>query len=290
MRGRVCSGLIGQALAVSMGSLAAGGLLPAHASFIDTDFYCRAYGCVIVHDGRTFDVYDNYNFSTGGTVAPGAQMIPWTGNPFQGVGSVAPVYTGTRDEGINWVPGDDEGVLFGIDQFGNGTADLTVSGDQPGILDASGLIGAFELRPNSAVVAVAGEEERSFFLTSRTDFTLRANARIVGSVSSFNAATRLSNVGFRFGITGSGNDDGMAFGADARTNGVRLSNSVTTLSDLVGGPVTLVEFRNTIRRRSADELSSQSIRFDYAYGFEDYDMSMGAGHLRYEIEFDFYNR
>ncbi|MEL6664337.1 MAG: hypothetical protein AAFR33_15190, partial [Pseudomonadota bacterium] len=38
----------------------------AAQSFLDSDFYCRTYGCVVVHDGNTFDVYDNYNFSTGG--------------------------------------------------------------------------------------------------------------------------------------------------------------------------------------------------------------------------------
>jgi len=51
-----------------------------------------------------------------------------------------------------------------------------------------------------------------------------------------------------------------------------------------------MEFRNSIRFRDAADLPSQSVRFDYVYGFENYDMSMGEGHLEYEIEFDFYNR
>ena len=60
----------------------------AQASWLDSDFYCRVYGCVVVHDGFTFDVYDNYIFATGGTIPVGGRMIPWTGNPFQGAGAV----------------------------------------------------------------------------------------------------------------------------------------------------------------------------------------------------------
>ena len=31
-------------------------------------------------------------------------------------------------------------------------------------------------------------------------------------------------------------------------------------------------------------------RYDYVYGFDRYDLSMGAGALQYRIEFDFFNR
>ena len=51
-----------------------------------------------------------------------------------------------------------------------------------------------------------------------------------------------------------------------------------------------MEFRNAIRFRDAADLPSQSVRFDYVYGFGGYDLSMGDGHLQYELEFDFYNR
>ena len=73
---------------------------PAAAqSWIESDYYCRVYGCVVVHDGYSFDVYDNYNFATGGVVGPNERMIAWAGNPFQGTGTVNPVFTGTRFNG-----------------------------------------------------------------------------------------------------------------------------------------------------------------------------------------------
>lgn len=280
---------------VSAGVSAFGALLtalPAGASFIDTDFYCRTYGCVIVHDGFTFDVYDNYIFATGGTVAPGERMIPWTGNPFQGAGGVNPVITGTRDEGFHAVPLQDQGIGLGIDFDGDGLADqLTFDANNSGFLDAGDSFGAFTLTSSADLVADTSSALRSFYLSSRTDFYLTAQASLIGPSDELNDPSFLSNIRFTYALTRSGNDDGMAFGADARRgNQFRPLGAVNTLGDLYGQPVRIMEFRNDIRRRDAVELASQSIRFDYVYGFEDYDLSMGRGHLRYEIEFDIYNR
>lgn len=262
---------------------------PARAdSWLDSDFYCRTYGCVVVHDGYTFDVYDNYVFATGGTVPRGGQMIPWAGNPFQGMGAVNPVFTGTRTEGFHMVPVQEEGVLLGIDQSGDGIIDIGPQANQRGFLDASGVFEAFALEPESRLVAAETAAMRSFYLSSRTGFYLRAQARLVGPGSSFATTDRLANIAFLFEVTEEGNDDGMRFGQDARAS-YRLY-TVANVGDLAAGPTDLIEFRNAIRRRSSDDLPSQSIRFDYTYGFEDYDLSMGAGHLRYSIEFDFYNR
>lgn len=261
----------------------------AEASWLDSDFYCRVYGCVIVHDGRTFDVYDNYVFATGGVVPRGGRMIPWSGNPFQGAGAVNPVFTGTRTEGFHTVPIEEEGILLGIDQTGNGTIDLGPGANQRGFLDASGVFQAFELDSGSRLVAQETAAQRSFYLSSRTGFYLRARAQLVGPQGGLANEQRLANIAFLFDITEEGVDDGVRFGQNARAN-FRLFTSVDDLGDLLSGPTDLVEFRNAIRQRNSDDLPSQSIRFDYTYGFEDYDLSMGAGHLRYTIEFDFYNR
>jgi len=83
----------------------------------------------------------------------------------------------------------------------------------------------------------------------------------------------------------------MAFGADTRNgNYIRTIAGIDTVGDLFGSPTQIMEFRNAIRLRNAVDLPSQSVRFDYVYGFADYDLSMGDGHLQYELEFDFYNR
>ncbi len=270
------------------------GLVPvplASASWLDSDFYCRVYGCVIVHDGRTFDVYDNYIFATGGTVGPGGKMIAWSGNPFQGLGAVNPVFTGTRDEGFHIAPLTEEGTLLGIDQTGNGEIDLSASENAQGFLDASSMIGAFELDGSSRLVARETSAQRSFYLSSRTGFSLRARSRLLGSPSGLNDPALLSKISFAFDIRRSGRDDGMNFGQDAANgNFFRFNSGVDDLGDIYGSATQIVEFTREIRRRASDDLPRQSIRFDYVYGFEAYDLSMGAGHLRYTIEFDFFNR
>lgn len=264
----------------------------AQASWLDSDFYCRVYGCVVVHDGFTFDVYDNYIFSTGGTVPVGGRMIPWTGNPFQGSGAVNPVITGTRTEGFHAVPLQDQSVVLGIDLNGDGSPDrLSTDANGSGFLDASDSLDPFELTMTTDLVAADTSAQRSFYLSSRTDFYLTAEARLIGATDQFNSANLLNDVEFRYGVTRNGADDGMSFGANARTgNFIRSLGNANSVADLLGAPTQILEFRNAIRRRDSADLPSQSIRFDYVYGFGGYDLSMGDGHLQYEIEFDFYNR
>ena len=275
--------------------LSAGALLSApgaSASWIDSDFYCRVYGCVVVHDGFSFDVYDNFVFATGGTVPAGDRMIPWTGNPFQGAGGVNPVITGTRNEGFHTVPLEDQSVLLGIDTTGDGIPDrLPNDGNSNGFLDAGDTLDPFNVSLSTNLVAADTSAQRSFYLSSRTDFYLTAEARLIGPTDNFNTANLLNRVAFDYGVTRQGVDDGMAFGADTRNgNYIQSLTNIDTVGDLFGSPTQIMEFRNDIRLRNAADLPSQSVRFDYVYGFADYDLSMGDGHLQYELEFDFYNR
>ena len=262
------------------------------ASWLDSDFYCRTYGCVVVHDGFSFDVYDNYVFSTGGTVPVGSRMIPWTGNPFQGAGGVNPVITGSRTEGFHAVPLEDQSVVLGIDTNGDGVPDrLPSDGNNSGFLDAGDSLDPFNLTLSTDLVAADTSAQRSFYLSSRTDFYVTAEARLLGPGGGLNSPDQLDNIGFEYAVTRNGNDDGMAFGANTRNgNYIRSLNAINDLGDILGTPTRIMEFRNAIRRRDAVDLPSQSVRVDYVYGFEGYDMSMGDGHLQYEIEFDFYNR
>ncbi|MEM7329261.1 MAG: hypothetical protein AAF437_11010 [Pseudomonadota bacterium] len=264
----------------------------ASASWIDSDFYCRVYGCVVVHDGFSFDVYDNYVFATGGTVPVGGRMIPWTGNPFQGAGGVNPVITGSRTEGFHAVPLQDQSVLLGIDTNGDGIPDrLPTDANGNGFLDAGDSLDPFNVSLSTDLVAADTSAQRSFYLSSRTDFYLTAEARLIGSLDNFNTANLLNRVAFDYGVTRQGVDDGMAFGADTRNgNYIRSLSGIDTVADVFGSPTQIMEFRNAIRLRDAADLPSQSVRFDYVYGFADYDLSMGEGHLQYELEFDFYNR
>lgn len=265
---------------------------PAAASWIDSDFYCRTYGCVVIHDGFTFDVYDNYVFATGGTVPVGGQMIPWTGNPFQGAGGVNPVITGSRTEGFHTVPLQDQSVILGIDTNGDGVPDrLPVDSNSSGFLDAGDSMDPFNIGLSTDLVASDTSAQRSFYLSSRTDFYLTAEARLLGATDALNTPAQLANIGFDYDVTRSGTDDGMSFGSNTRNgNYIRALGNVNDLDDIFGVPTRIMEFRNSIRFRDAVDLPSQSIRFDYVYGFRNYDLSMGEGHLQYEIEFDIYNR
>ncbi len=264
----------------------------ANASWLDSDFYCRVYGCVIAHDGFSFDVYDNYNFATGTEIGRNEQMIRWSGNPVQGSGGVNPVITGSRTEGFYNVPVTDQSSILGIDFDGDGVPDrLPNDANNSGFLDAGDSLDPFALTVSTDLVAADTSAQRSFYITSRTDFFLTAEATLIGDSDELNNLDMLENVDFNFGVTRQGVDDGMAFGADARTgNYFRSFNNVDSVADLFGSPRRIMVFRNDIRLRDAADLPSQSIRFDYVYGLGEYDMSMGEGFLQYEIEFDFYNR
>ena len=275
--------------------LSAGALLSApgaSASWIDSDFYCRVYGCVVVHDGFSFDVYDNFVFATGGTVPAGDRMLPWTGNPFQGAGGVNPVITGTRNEGFHTVPLEAQSVLLRIDTNGDGIPDrLPNDGNSNGFLDAGDTLDPFNVSLSTNLVAADTSARLRFNLSSRTDFYLTAEARLIGPTDNFNTANLLNRGAFDYGVTRQGVDDGMAFGADTRNgNYIQSLTNIDTVGDLFGSPTQIMEFRNDIRLRNAADLPSQSVRFDYVYGFADYDLSMVDGHLQYELEFDFYNR
>lgn len=258
----------------------------AAQSFLDSDFFCRVKGCVIVHDGFTFDVYDAHIFANNGTVPPGGQLIPWTGNPFQGSGDVNPVFTGTRTEGFHILHDDDQGVPFTISSSGGSTL-TDSSGD--GVLDINDVLSPFTLNGGTSVGLVETAIQRSFYLSSRTiGFRIRSRAALRNSASSFNTASNLSRVFFDYGITASGNDDGMSFGRSSRVAGFRRLGNIDDLGALQGGGEFIAQFARAIRTRNDPSQAEQSIRFDYVYGFENYDLSLGAGDLQYEIEFDFF--
>lgn len=265
-------------------------LVPAYASWLDSDFYCRNYGCVVVHDGVSFDVYDNYVFATGGSVPVGGRMIPWTGNPFQGTGEVNPVITDSITEGLTTAPLEEQSIMLGIDTNGDGTPDL-MPGDlnNSGFLDAGDTMDPFNLTVATDLVAANTSAQRSFYVSSTTDFYLTGQAIATGS--GFGTVADLSGISLTYDVNRSGTDAGMSYGSNTRNgNYIREIANVSSLADLSSGPVRLLEFRNSIRLRDATLLPTQSVRFDYVYDFGNYDLSMGRGDLQYEIEFDFYNR
>lgn len=261
----------------------------AHASFLDSDFFCRVKGCVVVHDGLTFNVYDVHDFETNGTVPPGGELIPWTGNPFQGTGEVRPVFTGTITEGVHIIPSASEGVQVGFSEGANGDISFGSGSNQNGFLDASTTFNSFSLSESTQLRALDSSIQRSLYISSRTEgFRISAASTLTGSRDALNQVSTLSNVVFDYGITLRGNDSGLVFGNTATDGGYRRLGNFTTLSPLVNAPQFIAEFPNPIRSGFDNSLPAQSIRFDYIYGFEKYDLSLGAGNLQYQIEFSFF--
>ena len=261
----------------------------ASASFLDSDFFCRVKGCVIVHDGVSFDVYDVHIFENNGTVPPGGQLIPWTGNPFQGAGEVNPVITGTVTEGVHVIPLASESQQLAFKDGIDGDVVGAALNDNNGVLDAQDIFGSVSLNENTQLTALQTSIQRSFYLSSRTEgFRISASTTLTGSRDALNQVSTLSNVVFDYGIVVQGNDSGLAFGTAANDGGyVRLGN-FSTLSPLANSPQMIAEFPSAIRQGFSDSLPAQSIRFDYIYGFERYDLSLGAGNLAYQIEFKFF--
>lgn len=272
-------------------AIAALGLTPlqAEASFLDSDFFCRVKGCVIAHDGVSFDVYDVHIFETNGTVPPGGELIPWTGNPFQGTGQVKPVFTGTITEGFHVIPSASQGVEIGFSGNINGQLNDNLRGNGDGVLDAQDVFGAVQLGADTQLRTLETSIQRSFYISSRTEgFRISATTSLTGTRDALSNVNTLSNVVFDYGVTLNGNDNGLRFGSAATDGGYRRLGNFTTLSPLANTEQFIAEFPQAIRQRFSQNLPEQSIRFDYIYGFEGYDLSLGAGNLQYQIEFRFF--
>lgn len=231
-------------------------------------------------------------FETNGTVPPGGQLIPWTGNPFQGAGTVNPVFTGTITEGFHVIPEPGQGALVGFSESADGTlptGSVPSGGSASGFLDAGDVLNPVALTQGTRLRAMETSIQRSFYLSSRTEgFRISALATLTGNRDDLNRVDTLSNVGFDYGITLQGNDAGLVYGPAATNGGFQRLGTFTSLSPLANTPQFIAEFPRAIRRRFDDSLPAQSIRFDYVYGFEGYDLSLGAGNLQYQIEFDFF--
>ncbi|WP_427450728.1 hypothetical protein [Litorimonas sp. WD9-15] len=267
---------------VALACLASG----AHASFLDTDFWCRTYGCVVVHDGDNYDIYDNYQFATQTCCVPvGQQMIDFyirAGNT-----------NVTGEIGGNGVigPNDDESMLFGITQDGS-TINASLLDDGDGYLDAGDAFSFFTLNPNTDILldGKGRSYSHSFFISSRnTRFSMRALATLNDAKGDFAQTLQLGDIKLTPSFSESGNDQGFQFGSRANTANIQIVSGVDDLGDLTGQPTQIMNFgrRQGIRQRNGD-IDTQTIRLDFLYEMPEYDLSMGTGSLNVDVAFDFY--
>ena len=269
---------------LTLTSLAAlAGAVPASASFLDSDFWCRTYGCAVVYDSQSYEIYDNYQFATGRCCIAYGSPMPTYYNPIQSLRT-----TGTTDI-PDAAPQDGEG--FGFDII-DGSQVLTRNDDGDGYLDASDSFSAFTLSSETDLRLDAKGQaySHSFWITSRnTRFSLRARASISDVSGDFANTLTLGDIKLDTNVSTSGNDNGFQYGSDATGQNVTILNGIDDLGDLASNPTRLINFGrfSGVRTRNGD-LADQTIRIDFNYRMPDYDMSMGIGEMNVDVVFDFY--
>jgi len=269
----------------SLGALLSFG--QASASFLDSDFWCRTYGCAVVHDGQNYDIYDNWQFATNSCCVPiGGQMIDFY------IRAGETNVTGTLDRSGNFRATDDQSMMLGITQDGGSTIDASILDDGDGFLDAGDGLSAFTLNPNTdiALDGPGRRYSRSFFISSRnTRFSLRALASITNATGDFANTIQLGDIKLTPSFERRGNDEGFEFGRRANTSNIQIVSGVDNLGDLSDVPTQIMNFGrfNGIRLGNAD-IDEQTIRLDFLYEMPQYDLSMGVGSLNVDVVFDFY--
>ena len=266
-------------------ALISGWQVTAHASFLDDDFWCRTYGCAVVHDGQNFDVYDNFIFATNSCcVANGAQMIPGSST----FGQFNLTDSLTKHVG----PNSTQSMYIGLTQDGS-TISQALLDDGDGYLDAGDNFGGVFSMGSLTDIMLDGPGKaysHSFYITSRnTKFSLRALASIASSTDDFANTITLDDINIDAAMTRRGNDAGFDFGRRARSNKITVENGIIDLGDLQAVPTKMFSFNNNsgIRRRNGD-LNEQTIRLDFLYTMPDYDMSMGVGSMNIDMVFAMY--
>jgi len=258
----------------------------AQSSFLDTDFWCRTYGCAVVHDGNTYDIYDNFIFARNRCcVAFGTEMTSFY-NRARNTN-----ITGTLDHSNNNRPSNNESFRLGIRDSVSG--DISTIDDGNGYLDASDRLQAFAL---SSLTDISLDNQsrsysHSFFISSRnTRFSIRGLAEMDNVTGDFQETLSLDDIALNASVTTSGNDDGFNFGGRTNNSGISFSNQIFDMGDLTGTPTEIARFDNFggIRGGNAASINQQLIRMDLEYTMPDYDLSMGVGTMDINFELNFY--
>lgn len=258
----------------------------ASASFLDTDFWCRTYGCAVVHDGQNYDIYDNWRFDINSCCVPvGGRMI---GYYFR---AGIPNFTGTLDKVDGWEPNTDEGFMLGFTNGGN-TITNSIFDDGDGFLDAGDALAPFRMQNGTDIVleGTGRQYSHSFFISSRnTRFSLRARATLENATGDFANTVGLGDIRLTPSFTENGNDGGFEFGSRANSSQITIVDGIDDLGDLTGTPTQIMSFGrlNGIRQTNGD-IDNQTIRLDFLYTMPEYDLSMGIGSLDVRVDFDFY--
>lgn len=266
----------------------------AHGAFVDSDTYCINYGCVVVSDNNTSNVYDVYTYSGTASVPVGSQLNFYTSNPVEGSGAVDPLFTNTTTNISTLLAGDAPRIRIN-NQIGGGVVTHAA-----GVLDAAASVTKFGIGSNTTIeygaVATAANvgdspQSHSFYISSRNvRFNIRANAVMSGTNGEFAVNVPGSTIDFVVNMTKTGTTP-TAFGANTSANPQFNSIAGLKLANLTSNPV--VAFFDAAIYGTANANASiytKSVRLDTRYTLPDFDLSQGNGEMRWGIVFSFWRK
>lgn len=274
-------------LALAFVLLFAGGR-SALASWLDDDYYCRVYGCIVVSDGQAFDIYDRYRFAGGGTVAPGSELIAWTANPYEGSGDVDLVKSGSLDPTSATLNSE----LIGIDTDGDGLAELNPSDNNGnGVLDLGDSLPEFSALSGISF-STANGDARSVYIAARMDFSVYMRASVASSEGSIASDLNPYDVGFALSVSTRGSDAGFTYGRRAVDPNFVALPGVDSFGAIWQTLTPAGEFRRSrgTHSRRANAVSDQAVRLDMLLDTPSIGLEAGSGSVEYDIELRFYNR
>lgn len=261
------------------------------ASWLDNDYWCRVYGCVVTSDGTAYDIYDVYDFSRGRAVSVGSPLKFWSSNPYQGSGMVDAVSTGTLQPIVE--PSSTQGSLLGIDQNGDGIADQEMlDSNNSGFIDLGDSFLSIPLGVATDIVNSNDTTKHSFYVASRTDFYIYGTATLLLETQNMSDNVSPSETSFNVSMQQKGTDAGFSFGSATSNPDFVATNGINDLGDIWGVPTRIAEFKRSAgtRRTNSTDVKNQAVRMDIGFRAPAPDFSFGTGELNYKVVYDFYNR
>lgn len=270
-----------------------------NAAFVDTDPYCTNYGCVVVSDNNTSDVYDVYNYSGSSTVPVGGQLNDYGTNPVVGTGSVDPMFTNTNGN-ITTMGANQGNRLQVTNQVGGGVFTYPSSG----VLDASTTITKFGIQSSTRLdyastssVSNLGDnpQSHSFYITSRgVAFNVRAIATLTSSNGELITNVPGSNIDFLLTLTPTGTvaANGLAFGTNISTTYNFTNITGLKLSNLSTNPIVGAFNGANIytANPSNGTIYAKSVRLNAVYTLPAFNLSQGSGDMNWTINFSFWRK
>ena len=277
-----------------LGALSLGGIFvcPSESSATVNDVAVfRALPMVIVWGADAFaenaptanPVASDFVLLGGATATPGSDII---------AGNVFPVITGSLNPASN-LSATTSGTLISINNPAATPAGGGVLTDNApiGALNAADSLTAFGVQATTSVSLNTAGLKRSFYVASNTPFAIYAQSGAVTATGDWAAFTAAAVQISTLGISTTGTDGGLTYGASAQdptTGGTGFSATPIGLNTL--SAVTKIYGGGRRTALSAGALAAQSVRFDVTYNLTTpYGFHLGAGSVSIPVTYTIYN-